>query len=181
MRCTRATVNAAVLCGLLLASASARAQSAREFQATPVAQPYTLDEAVALALAHHPRLAGAAAREDAAAARVGEARSGFLPLAGLSAQLNRSTGNTAPGTFFPTTGFPAIAGPALGRTLDGGTWQTGVSVWAAWDVLSFSRQAASVDVSLAGSTQAEAATAARRLEVAYGAADAFLRARLGHD
>jgi outer membrane protein len=176
MRCPRATVDAAVLCALLLVSASARAQSAPDVQARPAAgQPYTLDEVVAQALAHHPRLAGAVARQDAAAARVEEARSGFLPQAGLSAQLNRSTGNTAPGTFFPASGFPAIAGPALGRTLDGGTWQTGVSVWAGWDVLSFSRQAASVDVSLAGGAQAEAATAARRLEVAYGAADAFLR------
>jgi outer membrane protein TolC len=175
-RCPRATITAAVLCGLLIAPASARAQSALAVQASPPAgQPYTLDEAVAAALAHHPRLAGAAARQDAAAARVDEARSGFLPLAGLSAQLNRSTGNTPPGTFFPTTGFPAISGPALGRTLDAGTWQTGVSAWAAWDLLSFSRQAAAVDVTLAGSTQAEAATAARRLEVAYGAADAFLR------
>jgi outer membrane protein len=172
-RCARAAIASAVVCGVLGGPATAGAQSAVE--APPGAQQYTLDEAVALALAHHPRLVGAVARQDAAAARVDEARSGYLPLVGLSAQLNRSTGNTVPGTFFPTTGFPAIAGPALGRTLGSGTWQTGVSAWAAWDVLSFSRQAASVDVSLAGSAQAGAATAARRLEVAYGAADAFLR------
>jgi outer membrane protein TolC len=41
-------------------------------------------------------------------------------------------------------------------------------------VLSLSRQAAAIDVALAGQRESEAATSAERLEVAYHAADAFL-------
>jgi outer membrane protein TolC len=135
---------------------------------------YTLKQAVADALAHHPRIQAARADEAAAGARVDEARTGSLPDVGVSAQINRSTGNTVPGAFFPTTGFPPVAGPVRGKSLDEGTWQTGVSLWATWDVLSIARQAAAIDVALASESEATAATNARRLEVAYRAADAFI-------
>jgi outer membrane protein len=139
------------------------------------ARTYTLEEAVAQALANHPRLAAASAEVSAAVARIDEARAGDLPRVGVSAQLNRSTGNTVPGAFFATLGFPSVAGAAgRGTTFDGGVWQTGVSLWATWDVLSTARQAAATDVALAGQREVEAATSARRLEVGYGAAEAFL-------
>jgi len=92
----------------------------------------------------------------------------------VSAQLNRSTGNTVPGLFFSTQGFPAIAGPVEGRSLNVGTWQTGASLWASWDVLSFVRQAGAIDAVLARRQAAVAQVRLEQLEVAYGAADAFL-------
>jgi outer membrane protein len=49
-----------------------------------------------------------------------------------------------------------------------------VSVWASWDVLSLARQAAALDVALAARAETTAAMDARRLEVAYRAADAFI-------
>jgi outer membrane protein len=52
------------------------------FLVTPAlaaAQPLTLDEAVALALARNPGIRAAAAGQDAAAARIGQARAGWLP------------------------------------------------------------------------------------------------------
>jgi outer membrane protein TolC len=134
----------------------------------------TLDQVVEAALAKHPQIRSGRAEVRATEARVDEASTSRLPDVGVSAQLNRSTGNTPPGAWFSTTGFPPIAGAPRGKSLDAGTWQTGASVWASWDVLAFQRQAAAVDVALAERSEASAASAADRLEVAYRAADAFI-------
>jgi outer membrane protein TolC len=134
----------------------------------------TLDEVVSTALARHPRLAAAGADEHAASGRVAEAESNRLPDLGLSAQINRSSSNTVPGAFAPVTGFAPIAGPTRGKSFEAGTWQTGASLWASWDVLSFSRQAAAIDAALASEKEASAATSAQKLDIAYRAADAYL-------
>jgi outer membrane protein len=135
---------------------------------------YTVERAVSDALAKHPGIRASVGQEGAAEARIDEARTARLPDVGVSAQINRSTGNTVPGAFFTTTGFGPIAGSTRGKSLDEGVWQTGASLWATWDVLSLTRQAAAIDVALAGHVEASAATAARRLEIAYRAADAFI-------
>jgi outer membrane protein TolC len=135
---------------------------------------YTLDEAISEALAHHPRLAEASANQTAADARVGEADARLLPALGVSAEFNRSTGNTPPGAFVPAPGFIPISGSPRGKELNSGAWQTGVALWGGWDVLSFVRQAAAIDLALAGRSQATAALDAERLDVAYRVADAFL-------
>jgi outer membrane protein TolC len=134
----------------------------------------TLGDVVREALANHPRIRAARADERAAEARVDASRLRGLPAAGVSAELNRSTGNTTPGLFFPAQGFPAIAGPVESKSLDGGTWQTGASVWASWDALSFLREAGTVDASLASRKASSAQLSVEQLDVAYGAADAFL-------
>lgn len=136
--------------------------------------PITLDQAVALALQHHPTVRSTRATEEEARARVDEARTTGLPGLGVSAEINRSTGNTPPGAFFPLTGFPPIAGAPQGKSFNGGYWQTGVSLWSSWDVTSLAREAAEVDLALSGSSEAKAATSARKLDIAYAAADSFL-------
>jgi outer membrane protein len=158
-------------CGVIVLSLVAVTRPGRAEEA---ASSITLEEAVAFAVAHHPTLRFSAAREDAARARADEARTTDLPGLGVSAQVNRSTGNTVPGTFFPTSGFPGVAGAPRGRSFDSGAFQTGVSLWSSWDVLSLVRQAAQIDLALAGTSEAEASSSARRLEVAYYAADSFL-------
>jgi outer membrane protein TolC len=152
---------------LTLGASSASAQA-------PARARVTLDEAVARALANHPRLRSSRANERAAEARTDEARARELPALGVSAQVNRSTGNTPPGAFFPAMGFVPVAGAPRGRTIDEGAWQTGVSVWADWDVTSLARQAAAIDATLAAKGEAEQATRARELEIAYATADAFV-------
>jgi outer membrane protein TolC len=161
------------LSALVVAVRPAEAQGAEP--APPVeVRSYTLDEAIAEALAHHPRLAEANANRTSADAQVAEADARLLPSLGVSAEINRSTGNTPPGAFFPAPGFIPISGAPRGKTLDSGEWQTGVAVWAGWDVLSLARQAAAIDVALAVRSQASAALDAQRLQVAYQAGDAFL-------
>ena len=153
----------------LTPAGGASAQSAAR---TP--NTYTIEQAVAEAVARHPRIRVALAEEAAADARVDDSRTRELPSVGVSAQINRSTGNTPPGAFFPTPGFPPISGAPRGKSFDGGSWQTGAALWATWDVLSFARQAAAVDVALASRSEAAAAESARHLDVGYRAADAFL-------
>jgi outer membrane protein TolC len=138
-------------------------------------EPYTIDRAVADAVANHPELASARFDADAASARVDEARAGYLPSVGVGVQVNRSTGNTAPGAFFPQTGFLPVAGPVRGKSIDEGAWQTGVSLWASYDVLNFARQSAIVGVASAAHVEATAETEVRKLDIAYRAADAFVR------
>ena len=140
-----------------------------------------LDEAVARAIANHPRLHASRANERAADAHVDEARTRALPALGVSAEINRSTGNTPPGAFFPATGFVPISGAPRGRTIDDGAWQTGASVWADWDVMTLLRQAAAVDVALAAKSETEQATREGELEIAYATADAFVAALSAHE
>lgn len=133
-----------------------------------------LDDAVQEALSHHPRLKAGAFAEALGAEQVREARMVALPALGVSAEVNRSTSNTTPGAFFPVRGLPQVAGAPRVKGLDSGAWQSGVGLWATWDVFSLVRQATSVDEALAGRDEASAVLAARRLDVAYRAADAFL-------
>ena len=91
----------AFLLAVVTVGASARAEGPRRM---------TLDEAVATALANHPRLRASHAAERAADARADEATARELPSLGVSAEINRSTGNTQPGAFFPAAGFPPVAG-----------------------------------------------------------------------
>lgn len=84
------------------------AATARPSSAQPVEpRAYTLDEAVAEALATHPRLAEARANREDADARVGESRALLMPDVGVSGEINRSTGNTPPGAFRKMTPSPA--------------------------------------------------------------------------
>jgi outer membrane protein TolC len=141
---------------------------------SPALKRMTIGQVVSEALAQHPRVRSAQAEERVAAARTDETLEDRLPAVGLSAQINRSTGNTPPGAWFLTAGFPPISGAPRGKSFDSGSWQTGASLWATWDVLAFERQAAAIDVALARGSEAVALTQARRLEVAYDAADAFV-------
>jgi outer membrane protein TolC len=141
----------------------------------------TLEEAVAFALDNHPTLRAAQARERAADARVDEARAAELPDLGVTAELNRSSSNAVAGSFFPAPGFPLVSGAPKSRSLDAGVFQSGVSVWATWDVTSFVRQSAAVDVAGAERTSAAAASADRKLAVEVAVADAFLGLVAAHE
>ena len=163
---------AALACCMPLACALSA--TAPAFAQTAESKAYTLDEAVAEALAAHPRLSASRANQWAAESRVDEARDRLWPAVGVSGEINRSTGNTPPGTFYPAPGFVPISGALRGKSLDAGSWQTGASLWADWDVLSLARQAAAIDLALATRNQANATTDAERLQIAYQAADAFL-------
>jgi outer membrane protein TolC len=136
----------------------------------------SLREAVEYALAHNPRVTGAAAARLAAQGRTDAARAALLPDLSVVAQVNRGTGNVVPGSVFSLRGIPNVSGPPRGRTFDSGVWGSTVGASASWDVLLLQREMAVVDAALAEEGRAEAAMAALKLDVAFNAADRFLAA-----
>jgi outer membrane protein TolC len=136
----------------------------------------TLPEAVAFALAHHPALRARAATEAAVAARADVARAAELPDLSAVAQINRGTGNVVPGSLFYLRNVPNISGPPRGRAFDEGAWGTAIGATASWDLLGLARRMKEVDAALSETTRENAGSDARRLEVAFDAADRFIEA-----
>jgi outer membrane protein len=136
----------------------------------------TITEAIEFALAHHPSLKARAAIEAAAAARTEGARASELPDVAVVGQVNRATGNVVPGSLFAMRGLPGVSGPPRGRTFDGGVWGTSVGATMSWDLLGLARRMQEVDAALAEVGRERAGTDARRLDVAFEAADRFLEA-----
>lgn len=144
--------------------------------APPVARsPLSISQAVALALTRHPGLAARAAVEATRAAQTEQARMALLPRLEVAAQLTRSTGNLVQGSVFAQPGVPAVTGPPMAVRFDEGVFGSAVSLAAAWDVAGLAQRMAQVDAGLAAQAQAQAGSAARRLEIAYGAADSYLQ------
>src|ERR1035437_7521109 len=90
--------------------------------ATPPAM--TFEQAVQYALAHHPAVAGAAARIDAARASRDLAAAGRVPSLDAEALLSGATGNVVAGSFLPLVGVPGSSGPVGTTGLGGGAWTT---------------------------------------------------------
>jgi outer membrane protein TolC len=136
--------------------------------------PLTLDEAVDYAVTHHPALQAEGFVEEAQRARVGVGRAGYLPSVDVSLQLNGGSGNVLRGGLYYTPGIPQVSGPPVARSIGDDALGSLVGVGARWDALGLVQKMAQVDAALADADQAHAAVAARRLAIAYAAADQFL-------
>ncbi len=136
--------------------------------------PLTLDQAVDYALAHHPALQADASVEEARRAQVAVGRAGYLPSVDVSLQINAGTGNVLRGAVYPMPDIPFVSGPPTGRSGSDAALGTMVSLGARWDALGLVQKIAQVDAALADAAQAHAAVEARRLAIAYAAADQFL-------
>jgi outer membrane protein len=153
----------------------------RVANATPAPSPpssvslLSIEQAVDFALAHHPSLPGRGAIEDLRAAQTAQVRLAMLPRVDLSAQLVRATGNVVVGAVWSQPGMPAVTGPPMPAHFDGGAFASALSLGGVWDLTGLAQRMAQVDAALAAQAQAQAATEARRLDVAYGAADAYLQ------
>lgn len=134
----------------------------------------TLQDAVDYALAHHPNARVEYANEEAAAAKVEVARSQYLPIGDIAFELNRATNNAPPGTRFNVgTGLPYLIGPAS-RAFTSGFWNNVSAITLSWDVAHLTQKMALVDVALADRLGARAGVEAQKLNIAFGAADAFI-------
>jgi len=157
---------------VLLAVTWCRASSAEE----PTARALSIEDAITFAIEHHPALKEQSAIEEGSVAQIALARAGYLPLLDLSLQLNRGTGNVLRGSLFGMRGIPAVSGPPSGRNLDGGAFGSALGVSASWDVLGLMQRVALVDAALAERDRAHAGADARKLAIAFAAADSFLSA-----
>lgn len=164
---------AVMLGGALLFATLARAQPP---VADQLPRPLTLKEAVDYALAHHPRLKGDLAVEEAAAANLDIARSQYIPRGYVGLQETRATGNVVPGTHFNLAGIPPISGPPRDRVFDSGVWGSTAGLSLSWDIAHLTQKMALVDAALADRHGARAGVDAQALAVAFGAADTFAAA-----
>lgn len=136
--------------------------------------PLTLDQAVEYALAHHPGLQAEESVEEARRAQVGVGRAGYLPSVDVSLQINAGTGNVLRGGLYSMPGIPQVSGPPTVRSFDDAALGSLVGVGARWDALGLIQKMAQVDAALADASQAHATVEARRLAIAFAAADQFL-------
>jgi outer membrane protein TolC len=160
--------------GYIHAAAVLFAGSALAVEPQAPATPLTIDQAVEFALAHHPALQADAANEEVRREQVAVARAGYLPKVDLSLEINGGTGNVLRGAVVPLPGIPFISGPPATRQIGDVALGSMVGVGASWDALGMVDKMAIVDAALAADDQARATLAARRLAIAYGAADQFL-------
>lgn len=136
--------------------------------------PLTLSTAVELAIRNHPAIRVARAGSAAASEEIAVARTAYLPRLDLLWQANRATRNNVFGLLLPQSVIPAVSGPVLPtETLDG-VWSSAGGLLFSWEAVDFGRRSAAVDLARAESGAADAQRRVTELEIATGAADAFL-------
>jgi outer membrane protein TolC len=163
-------------CTITIAALTAGATIAQS-QAPSAPAAMTLDQAVHFALAHHPAVAGALARIDGARASRDLAAAARLPTLDAAAMIGGATGNVTAGSFFPVSGLPSSAGPVGTTTLGDAAWTTTAALVSSVPLTGFVRAIRLTSARTAAEHAAEFGADAMRLDVAYGAAAAYLRAR----
>lgn len=141
--------------------------------------PLTLHGAVELALRNHPAVRVARAAASATTDEIDVAQMAYLPRADLLWQFNRATRNNVFGLLLPQAVIPAVSGPVLGTQTLGGVWSSAGGLLLSWEAIDFGRRRAAVDVAKAETAVSDARRRATELEIATGAADAFLRVVAG--
>ena len=145
-------------------------------QAPAAASAMTLEQAVRYALAHHPAVAGALARIDGARASRDLAAAARIPTLDAAAMVGGATGNVTAGSFFPMSGVPGSSGPVGTTSLGGAAWTTTAALVSTVPLTGFVRANRLTSARAAAEHAAESGADAIRLDVAYTAAAAYLRA-----
>jgi outer membrane protein TolC len=135
----------------------------------------SFEQAVQFALVHHPAVAGATARIDAARASRDLAAAGRLPSLDAEALLSGATGNVVAGSFLPLYGVPGSSGPVGTTGLGGGAWATTTALVSTMPLTGLVRAGRLTSARTAAEHAAESGADATRLDVAYAAAAAYLR------
>jgi len=163
-------------CAVLgLVAIPAAAQTAAPTAApAPVAQVFTLQDALAYAVEHYPAITAAMEDVNASTAGVRVARSAYLPRLDSVVQVNRATVNNVTGLLLPQAVMPAISGPPLPTGSSQSAWGSAAGALLAWEPFDFGLRKAGVRGAEAAVTQARAAQALTRLEVQSAVGAAFL-------
>jgi outer membrane protein len=135
--------------------------------------PLSLDKVIEFALQHVPAIRTARARVEAAQAGIDAAETAYLPRVDLLWQSVRATRNNISGQFFPQAVVPAISGPVSPRSWRSG-WGTSAGALASWELFDFGLRGSQVELYRALALQVGVESDLVRLDVALGAADAFL-------
>jgi outer membrane protein len=140
----------------------------------PLPRTLTLEQAVERAQKNYPAIRAARAQSQSAEAGIELARTSFLPRADLLWQENRATRNNVFGLLLPQSTLPSISGPDLGTRTQETAWGSAGGLLFSWEPFDFGLRKSGVELAKAQSSQANAAEAVTRLDVAAAAADAFL-------
>lgn len=137
------------------------------------AEPLAVSEAVELALRNYPSIRTAQARVEAAHAGIDYARTAYLPRLDLLWQSVRATRNNISGQFFPQSVVPAISGPVSAKSWDS-AWGSMAGAVASWEPFDFGFRGNQAEVARAVARQVGTEVELAKLDVALGAAEAFL-------
>lgn len=152
------------------------AMSSSAFAQDSASAPIRLETAVELALQNYPEIRASLAQASAASTNIDLAQHTYLPRLEFDWQQTRGTRSNILGQFFPQPAILPISGPVLaGASFTESSWGSGGGVVISWEPFDFGARKAAVDVAKRAGSEAEARVAITRLEVATGAADAFLR------
>jgi outer membrane protein TolC len=136
--------------------------------------PLSLNDAIQLALKNYPTIKERRARAQAAEEGINVARTAYLPRLDMLWQENRATHNNVFGLLLSQSVVPPISGPVLGTSSYDSVWGSAAGVQLSWDALDFGVRKAGVDVARAQGVLAKAQSDLTDLDVAAGAADAFV-------
>jgi outer membrane protein TolC len=128
---------------------------------------------VELALQNYPSIRAAQARVEAAQAGVDVAGTAYLPRLDLLWQSVRATRNNISGQFFPQAVVPPISGPVSPKSWDS-AWGSMAGALATWEPFDFGFRGNQAELARAVARQAGTEVGLARLDVALGAAEAFL-------
>ena len=144
----------------------------RPAQALP-GEPLTVAQVVEFALRNYPSIRTAQARVEAAQAGVDYAGTAYLPRLDLLWQSVRSTRNNISGQFFPQAVVPPITGPVSAKSWDS-SWGSMTGALATWEPFDFGFRGNQVELSRTVARQTGTEVELAKLDVALGAAEAFL-------
>ena len=111
---------------------------------------------------------------NASAARLALARTAYLPRLDGLAQFNRGTRNNVFGSLLPQSVIPSMSGPVIGTNNGGSVWGSAAGLLVSWQPFDFGARHATVSASAAARDRATASLQRSELEIAAGAADAYL-------
>lgn len=132
-----------------------------------------LDTAVELALRNYPAIRSARARAESAQAGVEVADTSYLPRIDLLWQSVRATRNNISGQFLPQSVVPPISGPVSPKSWDS-AWGSMAGALATWEPFDFGFRGNQVELAKAVARQSGSEVELAKLDVALGAAEAFL-------
>lgn len=170
----------AVLVSVLLSpSSTAQAQESPQLKAAlpspdTAAKALSLVEAVELALSNYPSVRASMARERARGAEITLAKTAYLPRGYSLINENRASMNRVAAVIYPAHDIPVVADRVGEQTSFRSFWTANAGAGLDWEIYDFGLRAARVKLARAETSQAAAALALTRLEVATAAADSFL-------
>ena len=142
-------------------------------RADPAPAPLDVEGAMSFAAKHHPTLRADDADVHAASEAVDVERARYMPDLEVFAQVDRSTTNAVPGTYFAVPGLPVLAGTP-GRTFDSGHWSTEAGASLTWDALGPRKWDVQIAKARAEVQLARDSADAGALDIEYAAADALI-------